>query len=238
MHLVRWCNFPSLKTLNAFTMMATLRSRLLFSISKTENPLVRLRDRFSTAHLQSLPSLWSTCPRRLFYVSSGTSSNEEHLRLQHPRTQHLTVTLHTSQQQQQQQQQQRAPFTTTARTTMADNNNPSQSRADQDYLAFLNKANEELPAKVPQAPTATATGNKKPFRTRQEGVEVPAPLLAVVDKPDAFYVSDADEPFEVVALAWDEAGRGLPDEGSFYFFSSPFFLYVLGCWLLGWGSGR
>ncbi|KAL2116849.1 hypothetical protein VTJ04DRAFT_9017 [Mycothermus thermophilus] len=98
---------------------------------------------------------------------------------------------------------------------MADNNNPSQSRADQDYLAFLNKANEELPAKVPQAPTVTATGNKKPFRTRQEGVEVPAPLLAVVDKPDAFYVSDADEPFEVVALAWDEAGRGLPDEVEF-----------------------
>ncbi|KAL1838558.1 hypothetical protein VTJ49DRAFT_2518 [Mycothermus thermophilus] len=93
------------------------------------------------------------------------------------------------------------------------------SNADQDYLAFLNKANEPLTTGASSTSVSAAAegvvGNKKPFRTTQEGVEVPKPLVRVCEKPDAVYVSEADEPFEAVALAWDEAGRGLPDEGEF-----------------------
>jgi hypothetical protein len=108
------------------------------------------------------------------------------------------------------------------------------SDPDQDYMAFLNKANED-PARNSTAAAADQDSKKKKgFRTRQEGVEVPAPLLRVCGNGDAFYASDADEPFEVVALAWDEAGRGLPDEGEFLFgfFSS----FSFGCPVLGWGG--
>ena len=108
------------------------------------------------------------------------------------------------------------------------------SDPDQDYMAFLNKANED-PAKGQGGNTATATAtadkNKKrggTFRARQEGVEVPAPLVKVCGSGDAFYVSDADEPFVAVALAWDEGGRGLPDEGEF-------FIFFLGSLVMGVG---
>lgn len=86
-------------------------------------------------------------------------------------------------------------------------------------MAFLNKANED-PAKGTASTTAAAKNKegKKKFRTRQEGVEVPAPLTRVCERDGgAFYVSDADEPFEAVALGWDEGGKGLPDEGTLFF---------------------
>ncbi|KAK4150187.1 hypothetical protein C8A00DRAFT_37223 [Chaetomidium leptoderma] len=88
--------------------------------------------------------------------------------------------------------------------------------SDQDYMAFLDKANED-PSKGSASASAAAGDKKKKnaFRTTQPGVEVPAPLLRVCGSGEAFYVSDADEPFEAVALAWDEAGRGLPDEEEF-----------------------
>jgi hypothetical protein len=99
------------------------------------------------------------------------------------------------------------------------------SDPDQDYMAFLNKANEDPAKGRTHTATAEKDNRKKGFRTRQEGVEVPAPLLKVCGSGDAFYVSDADEPFEAVALAWDEAGRGLPDEGMFF---SSFFFFCSG----------
>ncbi|KAL2265524.1 hypothetical protein VTJ83DRAFT_6624 [Remersonia thermophila] len=92
------------------------------------------------------------------------------------------------------------------------------STSDQDYLAFLTKANEPLTSTSSTSVSAAAegaVGNKKSFRTTQEGVEVPKLLARVCEKPDAVYVSDADEPFEAVALAWDETGKGLPDEVEF-----------------------
>jgi hypothetical protein len=93
------------------------------------------------------------------------------------------------------------------------------SDPDQDYMAFLNKANEDPAKGAAQSSSSNtaAAADKRGFRTRQEGVEVPAPLLRVCGSGDAFYVSEADEPFEAVALAWDEAGRGLPDEGELFF---------------------
>ncbi len=105
--------------------------------------------------------------------------------------------------------------------------------SDQDYAAFLDKANED-PAK---GVAASGAGKKKrvEFRTTEEGVTVPAVLIRVCSR-GAFYVSDADEPFKPVALAWDEAGKGLPDEGEFF---SLFFLVcvILCCFvrrLSGW----
>jgi hypothetical protein len=100
------------------------------------------------------------------------------------------------------------------------NNNNNNNSADQAYLAFLDKANED-PAKGSSSVSAAATGSEnmtpkaegRGFRTTQAGVEVPAPLARLCAR-DVFYVSDADEPFEPVAIRWeDDAGRGLPDEG-------------------------
>lgn len=86
-------------------------------------------------------------------------------------------------------------------------------------MAFLEKANED-----PSKGTAAAQGQGRgqggtggaaaPFRARQEGVEVPAVLAEACASGQAVYMSDADEPFEPVAIAWDERGKGLPDEGT------------------------
>jgi hypothetical protein len=97
-----------------------------------------------------------------------------------------------------------------------------QDQAERDYMAFLDKANED-----PSKGSSSSTAAKKEsggFRTREEGVKVPECLVRVCER-GAFYVSDADEPFEAVALGWYEGGRGLPDEGSFY---TPF----LAVWLI------
>lgn len=77
---------------------------------------------------------------------------------------------------------------------------------DDEYMDFLNKANED-PSKG-SAKTQT-TSTKKAFKTADKGADIPQPLLQVTK--DAFYTSDADEPFVPVSLAWPN-GDGLPDE--------------------------
>ncbi|KAL1884383.1 hypothetical protein VTK73DRAFT_77 [Phialemonium thermophilum] len=78
--------------------------------------------------------------------------------------------------------------------------------SDDDYMNFLEKAN-----RGPNEGRATqSAASPKAFKTVDEGIEVPAPLIQVTH--DTFYVSDADEPFVPVALQWNEAGKGLPDE--------------------------
>lgn len=75
-------------------------------------------------------------------------------------------------------------------------------------MNFLNKANED-----PSAGSAQATSKeqgKKQFKAADKGAEIPQPLVSATT--EAFYVSDADEPFVPVSLAW-ENGEGLPDEG-------------------------
>lgn len=71
--------------------------------------------------------------------------------------------------------------------------------SDQEYMDFLDKANQDVGggSSKPSQPVSTASVN----------TEVPAAL----QKVDEYYVSDADEPFEPVALKWD--GKGLPSEG-------------------------
>lgn len=79
--------------------------------------------------------------------------------------------------------------------------------SDADYAAFLDKANQD-----PNEGHATATSKSKEFKAQDKGVEVPKAIQDVL-KQDKVYISDADEPFVGVALQWDEAGKGLPDEG-------------------------
>ncbi|KFA66175.1 hypothetical protein S40285_03354 [Stachybotrys chlorohalonatus IBT 40285] len=80
--------------------------------------------------------------------------------------------------------------------------------SDEDYMAFLNKANEDT-----SNGHAASVKNKQPaqFKTKDSGSQVPGPIQAAVS--DAVYTSDADEPFEAVSLKWE--GNGLPDEVEF-----------------------
>ncbi len=77
--------------------------------------------------------------------------------------------------------------------------------SDEDYMSFLDKANKD-----PSEGYAQTQGAKAQFKTTDHGASVPEPLVAATR--EAFYTSDADEPFVPVALAW-ESDKGLPDEG-------------------------
>ena len=86
--------------------------------------------------------------------------------------------------------------------------NGDKMASDEDYIAFLDKANEDPSKGVAN----TQSNNQKvELKAVDSGVEVPAVLKKVTK--DAFYVSDADEPFLPVYLKG--AGKGLPDEGLF-----------------------
>ncbi|KAL4807418.1 hypothetical protein BDV18DRAFT_137636 [Aspergillus unguis] len=89
--------------------------------------------------------------------------------------------------------------------------------SDDAYMSFLDKANSDLDAgRANQATTSSTSGAKT--ETVDVNVKVPAPLTSV----DAYYVSDADEPFEPVALRWKGAERGSwPDAASFSKLISP-----------------
>lgn len=80
--------------------------------------------------------------------------------------------------------------------------------SDEDYAAFLDKANEDPSAGV----SKRQSSGKVELKAVDAGAEVP-PVLKKVTK-DAFYISDADEPFEPICLNLGK-GKGLPDEGMF-----------------------
>lgn len=83
--------------------------------------------------------------------------------------------------------------------------------SDNDYMDFLNKANED-PNQGSVSAQAQQSKGKKELKAADHGAEIPQPLVAATQ--DAFYMSDADEPFVPVSLAW-EKGEGLPNEGMF-----------------------
>ena len=84
--------------------------------------------------------------------------------------------------------------------------------SDQDYEAFLKKANEDLNAAGTSRNTVAASSAIEKFKARDEGLEVPA-MLKDVTARDFTLASDSDEPFEAVVLKWmDKDGNGLPDE--------------------------
>ncbi|KAJ9619228.1 hypothetical protein H2203_008557 [Taxawa tesnikishii (nom. ined.)] len=67
--------------------------------------------------------------------------------------------------------------------------------SDEDYAAFLEKANQDTGAKVERDGSFV--------KTKAVDTEVPGPLKSL----DAFYTSETDEPFEPVALEWKGGGR-------------------------------
>ncbi|KAI0466359.1 hypothetical protein F4859DRAFT_497887 [Xylaria cf. heliscus] len=81
--------------------------------------------------------------------------------------------------------------------------------SDEDYMAFLDKANQD----PNEGHVKTQSRSKGEFKATDDGAQVPAAIQEATK--DAFYVSDADEPFVPVCLAWDEGGKGLPDEEEF-----------------------
>ena len=84
----------------------------------------------------------------------------------------------------------------------------SRMASDEDYAAFLDKANQD-----PGEGAVKTQGKRKvELKAVDQGVRVPAGLKKATS--DAFYVSDSDEPFEPVCLKFD--GKKLPDEGEFF----------------------
>lgn len=79
--------------------------------------------------------------------------------------------------------------------------------SDDAYTSFLEKANADLNAGRAQPGSDNAR-----TETVDTNVQVPQALQIV----DAYYISDADEPFEPVALKWDGARKGdWPNAGTF-----------------------
>lgn len=80
--------------------------------------------------------------------------------------------------------------------------------SDDAYMSFLDKANADLNAGRPQEQGASDTARTE---TVDANTKIPAPLQSV----DAYYISDADEPFEPVALLWEGASKGVwPSAGT------------------------
>jgi hypothetical protein len=79
---------------------------------------------------------------------------------------------------------------------------------DEEYMAFLDKANRDADEANASA-AATTTQSQIQFKTTDAGIEVPSVLQEAVK--GAVYVSDADEDFVPVALKF--TGQSLPDEG-------------------------
>jgi hypothetical protein len=98
--------------------------------------------------------------------------------------------------------------TTTSRhtTRLLSNTRSLKMSNDDDYMAFLNKANQDTGA-------GAATQGKTTFKTKDQGAQVPKPISDVCK--NAVYTSDADEPFEEVSLKW-EGKNGLPSESKKY----------------------
>jgi hypothetical protein len=71
--------------------------------------------------------------------------------------------------------------------------------SDEDYEAFLNKANQDVSGSKSQSTTAS--------KVQAVNTEIPSSLTKV----DAFYTSDADEPFEPISLKY--SGKSLPSTG-------------------------
>lgn len=84
--------------------------------------------------------------------------------------------------------------------------------SDEDYMAFLNKANndaDEAHAKAAETVRAQS-GARAQLKALDAGSTAPQPIVDVCK--EAVYTSDADEPFHQVSLKWSGEG-GLPDEG-------------------------
>ncbi|KAH7075796.1 hypothetical protein BKA63DRAFT_413726 [Paraphoma chrysanthemicola] len=75
--------------------------------------------------------------------------------------------------------------------------------SDADYAAFLDKANQDTGAAEQQ----DASSKKKSYGTKSVDTAVPK----VLEQVEEYYVSDADEPFEPVALKFDGSDLSAED---------------------------
>lgn len=78
---------------------------------------------------------------------------------------------------------------------------------DEDYMSFLDKANQE----ADEAHASAQRSSQSQFKAMDAGSEVPKAIKNVCK--EAIYISETDEPFEEVSLKWTGEG-GLPDEGT------------------------
>ncbi|KAL6826842.1 hypothetical protein J3E69DRAFT_332322 [Trichoderma sp. SZMC 28015] len=99
----------------------------------------------------------------------------------------------------------------TPRRTLS-NTTSRKMASDEDYMAFLNKANQDADEGRAAAQSSRGAGQQRTFKTTDEGSELPKSIAEVIR--DAVYVSEADEPFKGVSLRWKGEG-GLPDEVEF-----------------------
>ncbi|KAI5291034.1 hypothetical protein KEM54_006594 [Ascosphaera aggregata] len=78
--------------------------------------------------------------------------------------------------------------------------------SDEDYLAFLNKANEDPAAGIhnPSSSASPSEGGDVRTKTVTEGEIIPASIKNI----DAYYVSDTDADFQPVVLKFDQAKQG------------------------------
>jgi hypothetical protein len=95
---------------------------------------------------------------------------------------------------------------------------------DEEYMAFLEKANQDPNEGYPKVQSTAAPDPRREFKTVDEGEEIPDVLKQVTT--DKFYTTDADEPFVPVVLRWHENGKGLPDEGRFWHKDLVYLSYV------------
>ncbi|KAK4181130.1 hypothetical protein QBC36DRAFT_129405 [Triangularia setosa] len=87
--------------------------------------------------------------------------------------------------------------------------------SDEDYLAFLNKANAPPTSSSSGAQASSSSSDKQHFKTTDPGVPVPEVLKkAVKGRVFAAASSETESPFEVVALRL-KSGSRLPDEEEF-----------------------
>ena len=78
--------------------------------------------------------------------------------------------------------------------------------SDEDYASFLDKANQD----PSEGRSKVQSGGKVELKALDKAAEVPKVLRDVAG--EAYYVSDADEPFHGVCLKY--SGKTLPTEGS------------------------
>lgn len=72
--------------------------------------------------------------------------------------------------------------------------------SDADYTAFLEKANQDT-----GAAQASAQSSTERYKTKRVDTEVPEALMQIQE----YYISDADEEFEPVALGFEGGDVGV-----------------------------
>lgn len=95
----------------------------------------------------------------------------------------------------------------------------SRMASDEDYMAFLDKANKDVDDGKAYAAEQSQRASKATFKALDSGSQVPKAIKDVCK--DTVYVTDADEPFEEVSLKWDGDG-GLPDESMIHHHPSAY----------------